>query len=410
MVGGAGLGLDLAEELERLAPVRDGQPGRAAAGALGAGRRRAADGGGQARPLQPPQRRRTARWASPSAARHARGRRGRTRSTSRRARGQPTGTARSSRASSSASSTRSDGGRGRRLPMPRSRARRTSGGGASKRELAAAAGRRLRSRSARRRRVRVVIDVAAALGVARGRRAGLQRRAGCWRSAPTPRGGGRWSSAPPAWRASAVAQRGASPARIARGRTRRGRRGSLDEGSGGLALADWPALARDPELAAELRARRPRRPAAPASRRARGAGRRPERAAGSAHVLGWGEDPSRLSLRRSSASWPGAGPLCGRLPGRCATGRRAASSSASRPLRGAVAAGASPGPLARGCGALRPGPGRARRRAAGAVAALHRCSGSYPQRGRAGALAQLRRLQERSRGGPAIPDRGKEQS
>ena len=36
MVGGAGLGLDLAEELERLAPFGMGNPGRAAAGSLGA--------------------------------------------------------------------------------------------------------------------------------------------------------------------------------------------------------------------------------------------------------------------------------------------------------------------------------------------------------------------------------------
>ena len=56
MVGGVGLGLELAEELRPAGPVRDGQPGRAADGALGPGQRRADDGGGQARPLQPPQR------------------------------------------------------------------------------------------------------------------------------------------------------------------------------------------------------------------------------------------------------------------------------------------------------------------------------------------------------------------
>ena len=44
MVGGVGLGLDLAEELGRLAPFGMGNPGRAADGPLGAGQRRAHDG------------------------------------------------------------------------------------------------------------------------------------------------------------------------------------------------------------------------------------------------------------------------------------------------------------------------------------------------------------------------------
>ena len=44
MVGGVGLGLDLAEELGPAGPVRDGQPRRAADGALGPRQRRADDG------------------------------------------------------------------------------------------------------------------------------------------------------------------------------------------------------------------------------------------------------------------------------------------------------------------------------------------------------------------------------
>lgn len=61
MVGGVGLGLELAEELGQLS-LRHGQPWGAPDGALGSGQRCADDGGWQARSLQPPQRRPPRPW------------------------------------------------------------------------------------------------------------------------------------------------------------------------------------------------------------------------------------------------------------------------------------------------------------------------------------------------------------
>ena len=105
MVGGAGLGLDLAEELGRLAPFGMGNPGVRLLVPSARVRRRADDGGRQARPLQPPQRIATGRSASPSAAR--RWGSGRTiRSTRRCGSRSTTGTARSSRGSCCASCIR----------------------------------------------------------------------------------------------------------------------------------------------------------------------------------------------------------------------------------------------------------------------------------------------------------------
>ena len=112
MVGGAELGLDLAEELRAAGAVRDGQSRGAAAGPLRAGARRADDGGRQARPLQPAQRR------APGARRRLRplelGVGEDDRSTPRCGSRSTTGTARSSRGSCCASSTRASAGGGRR--------------------------------------------------------------------------------------------------------------------------------------------------------------------------------------------------------------------------------------------------------------------------------------------------------
>ena len=132
MVGGVGLGLELAEELEQLAPFGMGNPGVRLLVPSARVSDVRHDGGGQARPLQPPQRLPTARSASPSAA-PASASRTTTRSTPRCGSRSTTGTARSSRASSCASSTRSTR-RGRRAGRARTpaTARTRSGGGASR--------------------------------------------------------------------------------------------------------------------------------------------------------------------------------------------------------------------------------------------------------------------------------------
>ena len=105
MVGGAGLGLDLAEELRQLAPFGMGNPGVRLLVPSARVRDVRTMGGGQARPLQPAQRR-------PPGARgrlrplEPRGRARTIRSTPRCGSRSTTGTARSSRGWSCASSTR----------------------------------------------------------------------------------------------------------------------------------------------------------------------------------------------------------------------------------------------------------------------------------------------------------------
>ncbi len=110
--------------------VRDGQPRGAAAGPLGAGPRRADDGGGQARPLQPPQR-------LPPGARgrlrplQARGRRGRPGRRRGAARGQPLERlGRAARRAARALPARR--GARRAAPGCRRGSRRRSGGSASR--------------------------------------------------------------------------------------------------------------------------------------------------------------------------------------------------------------------------------------------------------------------------------------
>ena len=185
MVGGVGLGLDLAEELRPAGAVRDGQPGGAADGPLGAGQRRADDGGGQARPLQPPQRlpprpRRRLRPLQPRGRGRGRGRR------RGAARGQPL--ERLGRAARRPARALPAGG-GR---SPRRRSRRTpasatkrSGGSASRPSWpASSAPAEPRTRAARPRRARSSRPAPAhgrqrrALGHRGDRRAGLQRRRG----------------------------------------------------------------------------------------------------------------------------------------------------------------------------------------------------------------------------------------
>ena len=114
MVGGADLGLDLAEELGRLAPVRDGQPGGAAAGPRRPGSATCGRWGRRAStPASASTAAPTGRSASPSAARSSASATT-TRSTPRCGSRSTTGTARSSRGSSCASSTRTRSRRRRR--------------------------------------------------------------------------------------------------------------------------------------------------------------------------------------------------------------------------------------------------------------------------------------------------------
>ena len=110
----------------------------------------------------------------------------------------------------------------------------------------------------------------------------------CSRSAPTPHAGRRWPAAPPAWPASTAAPPG-SPA-IAAGA---GRPAALAaRADGGLALTDYATLAREPRARRALRARRPRRPAARTGP-TRDAATGPGAPASRASCTGSGPRPSR---------------------------------------------------------------------------------------------------------------------
>ena len=299
MVGGADLGLDLAEELGPPGPVRDGQPGRAAAGPVGPGPRRADDGGGQARPLQPAQRRAPGprRRLRPLAARgrgrgHGR-RRGaargqplerRGRAAGRAARALPAGVERTP----AASRTASDAGvvaplRGRAGRRPR------AGGRSTGRE---APPRRTSSAHGAQRR----------LGRRDARRARLERRERARPGRRLPRAGRRWPAT-------------------------------------GARLAEYAELEREPGLAARLRPRRPRRPAAHGAARAPGV--QPTAEGGYLH-LAWGEAERRFALAALDDQLAQRGELAGvfrdlrdagEASGDGAAGRRCAAAAPTRAVR-----------------------------------------------------------------------------
>ena len=210
MVGGVGLGLELAEELGQLAPFGMGNPGVR----LLVPSARVSDVRTMGRRASTPASASTAaptgRSASPSAAPASASTR-RTRSTPRCGSRSTTGTARSSRGWCCASSTRSTRPRAPRRPTPASAGRR-SGGAAS----SASSARDLEQPNSSIRR--------AGHHAQAGRRRQLGRRwrspssspaaPGCWRSAPTPRGGPRSPAAPPDSPASTAGRR-CSPATAA---------------------------------------------------------------------------------------------------------------------------------------------------------------------------------------------------
>ena len=203
--------------------LRDGQPGRAADGSLGAGQRRAHDGGGQARALQPPQRlpprpRRRLRPLQP----RRRGRRpGRRRGP---ARGQPL--ERLGRAPRRPQRALSAGGgrRGDRSAAARLRVRRGGVVAALRGRAAPAtsasptgAGRICRAMRGKRAQAGAGGSFAAAARPRWRSPSWSPAAPACSRSAPTPRAAPPWPGAPPAWPASTAAPPG-SPARAAAAR------------------------------------------------------------------------------------------------------------------------------------------------------------------------------------------------
>ena len=282
--------------------VRDGQPGRAAAGPLGAGPRRADDGRRASTPASASTAAPTGRSASPSAA-PASGSSEDDRSTPRCGSRSTTGTARSSRGSSCASSTRSRTPR-REPRRARLRVRGREWWQRFEAELArdpapaADAVERLADgrQSTRRARDRSPASAPATVAIAELVSSGAGVLAVC---ADASRRAA-LAAAPPGSPASTAAPAAIACHRCGGDGARRPRRPGRGR-PGADRLRD--ARARDPELAAALRARRPRRPAAVAaptscSPRAR---REPAASGGYLHrALGRGR--AALRARRRSTS------------------------------------------------------------------------------------------------------------
>ena len=357
-------------------------PGRPGAG-------RALDGGGQALPLQPPQRRPPGarrRLRPADARRRARG----GRSTPRCASRSTSGTARSSRGWSCSELYALDG------------------------ETEAAADRVQHSCRCERRGV-----VAAAGGRAEPARGGHPAKLGrplaprgraprqlarprsspswspaakrCWHSAPTPRAARRLPAAPPAWPASAAPvprwSAVAAPGRSPRPRPARG-----------LLLADYATLELEPALVAAHRHVVLIDP--PWSRRLATLDRAARSRSGRAICTRPGARRRSASRSRSSTSSWGCGRRCGRSSGTCARPGR----WPSEELRGAARAASGRRPrspeLAGRCLRVLAGAwDRARHARAAALAP----SGSYPRMRPIWSARGPSRLPRPPRGGQAIP-------
>ena len=321
--------------------VRHGQPGGAAAGSLGAGPRRAGDGGGQARPLQPAQRLPPGARASPSAARSW-GSGTTTRSTSRCASRSTTGTARSSPGSSCASSTRGTSSEQRRRSA---RGRARSGGERFEAELAA----RSRAGGARRPESdRPTSEHGRGARCAAPSSPAAPVLASCVSSGASVLAAGADAAAPRRrWRATAL--RRCADYADARALSR-----ELAAGFAHVVLVDPPAFARLERLAFA-----------------------PDRRSGGYLHRVWGEAETRFALGgRSSAQLAQRGEPGGRLPATCARPARRAARSCAQALLGSAPHPRGP---RRRPAAFASSPSSAWCRASPTAARAR--SGSYPQRG-----------------------------
>ena len=246
MVGGVGLGLDLAEELGRLAPFGMGNPGVR----LMVPSARVSDvrtmGRGQARPLQPPQRR-PPRPRGGLRALQPRRRRGRLGRRGDPARGQPLEwLGRAARGPARAVPARGGGRRGN--PSHPCHCEDGEWWRRFEAELAATIPRQLEARSRRSRGDRRGGSCAAPAPPPWRSPSWSPAAPGSWPSAPMPRDARRWPAARPGSPASTAAPRWIACQRCGHAEVA----ALAGRGGGGLALADYAVLEAEPALAAEF--------------------------------------------------------------------------------------------------------------------------------------------------------------